>query len=122
MSRLDELLQQYMDIKKQEDELATKKESLSTEIRTLLEKEPKMKYEGASNKASLIEKILYKYEDEAAIINYLNCNKLNEIYIVKKIDTSKFNKELKSKGTLYNHLKRYISESKTLALSVSEVK
>lgn len=122
MSRLDWLLEQYLEVKKQEEEIAAKKEKLASEIKSYLENEPNMKYESANTRAALVEKVNFKYTDETAIFNYLNSNKLNDVYTIKKIDTTKFNKELKTKGILYNHLKNYITESVTTALNVSEVK
>lgn len=122
MNELELLLEQFIEIKKQEELLATKKEILSSKIRNLLEKEPKMKYEGSKNKASLVEKVTYKYDDEIGIISYLTMKGIKDIYTTQKINTTKLNSELKNKGTLYESIKGYITENKTLALSVSEVK
>lgn len=122
MEKLEMLLEEFMEIKKQEDILAAKKEIVSKEIKNLLEKEPKMKYEGTKNKASLVEKVTYKYSDEIGIISYLTMKGLRDSYTTNKIDTSKLNAELKNKGVLYNDIKKYIVENKTLALTVSEVK
>lgn len=121
MDKLESLLEQFLEIKRQEEALAEKKEVLSNQIKLLLEKEPNMKYKGANSKASLVEKITYKYNDEIGIISYLTMKGIKDIYTTSKINTTKLNTELKNKGILYENIKNYITENKTMSLSVSEV-
>lgn len=122
MDKLETLLEQFVKLKKQEELLAERKELLSKKIKNLLEKEPNMKYDGSKSKASLVEKTTYKYDDEIGIISYLTRKGIKDMYTSQKINTTKLNSELKNKGTLYENIKGYITENKTLALTVSEVK
>lgn len=115
---MDELIEQYMELKAQEEEIKNKKEVLANQIKELLEKEPKMKYETNEYVAKLVERTNFSYLDETAIINYITSKGLSDIYLTKKINTSKLNSELKNKGSLYNATKQYLTESVVKALDI----
>lgn len=117
---LDSLLDAYLEVKRQEDELSIRKNDLADKIKNLLENEPKGKYESSNGiKATLVEKTIFKYVDETAIINYITKKGLKDIFLVKKIDTTKFNNELKTKGSLFEDVKSYVAESKQKSLTVN---
>ena len=115
---MDELIKQYIELKTQEEEIKAKKDVLSNQIKELLEKEPDMKYSTSDYVAKLIEKTNFSYNDETAIINYITAKGLSDIYLTKKINTSKLNSELKNKGSLYNATKQYLTENIVKALDV----
>ena len=117
---LDSLLDSYVDIKRQEEELVSRKNDLADKIKSLLENEPNGKYESSTGlKATLVEKTVFKYNDETAIINYITKKGLKDIFLVKKIDAIKFNNELKTKGSLFEDVKSFVIESKQKSLTVN---
>ena len=119
---LEEMLKEYLELKKQEDEIAAKKEELGKKIKEELKNLPGRKYDANGLKASITDKTTFKYDDEAAIVNYIIQKGLSEIYLSKKIDATKFNKELKNEGMLYESVKPYLTKNVSEALSVSENK
>ena len=119
---LEEMLNEYLELKRQEDELAAKKEELGNKIKAELKNLPGRKYTENGFKATLTDKVTFKYDDEAAIVNYIIQKGLSEIYLSKKIDATKFNKELKNEGMLYESVKPYLTKNVSEALSVSESK
>lgn len=116
---LDEKIKRYFELKDEIAVLETEKDQLSESIKAMIGVFPDQAYttpDGYS--AKLIEKTTYKYNDETAIIKYLNDKNLADTYMVKKFDTTKINKELKNHGILFNDLKEYISEVLTESLTV----
>lgn len=117
---LDALIEQYLALKVQEDDIVSRKNDIATQIKQLLENEPNGKYETPSGvKATLVEKTTFKYTDEIGILSYLSMKGLKDSFTSNKIDTTKFNAELKAKGSLYNAVKDYITESKQKSLTVT---
>lgn len=123
VDNLDSLVRQYLSVKIEEEAIVARKNELADKIKELLENEPNGKYvtEGGT-KATLVEKTTFKYNDETAIMNYLTMKGLKDVYMVKKIDTTKFNAELKVKGALFEDVKSYITESKQKSLTITEGK
>lgn len=116
---LEQLLDQYMETVEQINALSEKKTAIGNMIKVMLANEPDKKYKENGYKASLTQKTTFTYNDETAIRNYITQKGLSDIYFEKKINTSKLNGELKSKGILYENLKEYFTENITEALSVS---
>ena len=118
---LDEKIKKYFELKQEIERLDAEKEELSESIKAMVGIFPDQAYttpDGYS--AKVVSKTNYKYADETAIINYFNNKKLGDIYLIRKIDTSKLNKELKTHGVLYNDLSNYIVESISDSLTVKE--
>lgn len=120
---IDEKIKEYFELKNQIDELTKKKDELASSLKEELQAYPEGKLtEDGRYKAKIVSRTTYKYTDETAIINYLTQRGLSEIYITKKIDTTKFNKELKNKGVLYEALKNSIVENTSDSLTVDDMK
>ena len=115
---LDDLIKEFLEIKHQEEELKSKKEELSSQIKTLLESEKDEKYVCSNGSAKLISKTTYTYNDEAAIMNYIISKGLSDVYLVKKVNTTKFNSELRNKGILFEAVKNYVTENVSKSLEV----
>ncbi|WP_300924583.1 hypothetical protein [uncultured Clostridium sp.] len=116
---LEEMLKEYLEIKKQEEELTTKKNELATKIKEELKKLPNRKYDENGIKACVTDKITFKYNDQTAIINYITQKGLSDIYLNKSINTTVFNTELKNEGVLFENVKQYITKNLTESLTVS---
>lgn len=118
---LDNMIKEYIDIQKQEEEIKAKKEQLGLQIKEALANEPDATYITAEgNRAMMVEKTTFKYTDELAIMNYIKTKGLSDVYLTTKIDTTKFNKELKSEGMLFEAVKSFVTKTITEALTVKE--
>lgn len=85
----------------------------------MLVNEPDKKYEDNEGySAKSISKITYKYTDETGIIDYLTRKGLSDIYLIKKIDTTKLNKELKNEGELYKAVDKFVCKNISESLEV----
>ena len=116
---LQEKVKRYYEIKKQIDDLTSLKDSIGEEIKDMLVNELDKKYEDNEGySAKSINRITYKYNDETGIIDYLTRKGLSDIYLVKKIDTTKLNKELKNEGELYKALDKFVSKNISESLEV----
>ena len=113
---LDNLIEEFKKVQDEIDVLEKRKEELSAQLKNLIED----KYITKDGKyvATIVEKSTFNYNDEKAIIEYLTKNNLNDIYLTTKINTTKFNKELKEKGMIFENVKPYITETLTEALTV----
>ena len=119
MTQLDEKIKRFYDLKKQIEDLTILKESLSDEIKNLIINEPDKKYENSDGYlVKCISRITYKYADETGIVDYLTKKGLSDIYMTKKIDSTKLNKELKNEGELYKALKNYIVKNVSESLEI----
>lgn len=114
---LNENLERYYQLQKEVEE--REEEMKSPKEETVKE----MEIEGISSQntglveGKIINKASFKYTDEIAILNYLRSHRLND-FISTKVNTTAMNKELKSKGALYEDLKNYCSENSSITLSV----
>ena len=115
---LNELIKEFLEINHQEEELKAKKDELSAQIKALLEKEPNEKFVGSNGSAKLVSKTTFTYNDETAIMNYIISKGFSDVYLTKKINTTKFNSELKTKGALYDATKSYFTENVSKSLEV----
>lgn len=116
---LNENIKKYYEIKKQIEELTNLKDSIGEEIKKSLLNMPDKKYENDEGYlAKSTDRVTYKYNDETGIIDYLTRKGLADIYLAKKIDTTKLNKELKSEGELYKALDKFVTKNITESLEV----
>lgn len=115
---LDSMLEQYQNIKTREEEIKKEKEELGNKIKELLKHNENNKYEGNLYKANLVNKTTFKYNDVSGLMQYVVSKGLSDLYLVKEINTTKLNKDLKQKGKLYEDVKGYITEQITESLTV----
>ena len=118
INNLDLILEQYQNIKTREEEIKKEKEELGNKIKELLKHNENNKYEGNLYKASIVNKTTFKYNDVSGLMQYVVSKGLSDLYLVKQINTTKFNKDLKQKGKLYEDVKGYITEQITESLTV----
>lgn len=118
MEKLEQLLEEYTNIKNQIDLLNNKKNELSEEIKDILDSMGG-KYSNNGYKAAIVEKVTFTYDDKTAIINYIIKKGLKDIYLTTEISSTKLNTELKKGGTLYERLKKYMTKNITESLTVT---
>lgn len=116
---LAEKVEEFYALKTELEELELKKEQLGLEIKTLLQGEPDLTFECDGYKATLVPRTTFTYQDETSILTYLIQKGLGEVYLTKKINTTKLNKELKTGGQLYESLKNYVTKTVSNQLNVS---
>lgn len=116
---LAEKVEEFYALKIELEELEHKKEQLGLEIKTLLKEEPDLTFECDGYKATLVPRTTFTYQDETSILTYLIQKGLGEVYLTKKINTTKLNKELKTGGQLYESLKNYVTKTVSNQLNVS---
>lgn len=117
---LEQMLNEYLELKKQEKEIKAKKDELGTKIKEELKKLPERKYNANGYKALIINKTNFEYNDEAGIINYIKAKGLSDIYLTTEIETTKFNDELKKEGTLFENVKSFVTKNLTETLNVAK--
>ena len=116
---LNEKLNRYYELQEQVKELSDEMDSLKSEIISDMENEGITNQKTDEVEGKLVNKTLFKYTDEIAILKYLRDNKLDN-FIQSKVNSS-INKELKTKGKLYEDLKLYCSETNSTQLSVKHL-
>lgn len=114
---LNEKLEIYYQLQKETEEREEEMKSLKEEIVKEMEVEGITSQNTGLVEGKIINKTSFKYTDEVAILNYLRSHRLNN-FISNKVNTTVMNKELKSKGALYEDLKNYCSENSSVTLSV----
>ena len=119
MEKLEQLLEEYTNIKNQIDLLNNKKNELSEEIKDILDSMGG-KYSNNGYKAAIVEKVTFTYDDKTVIINYIIKKGLKDIYLTTEISSTKLNNELKKGGTLYERLKKYMTKNITESLTVKK--
>lgn len=116
---MDDKIRDYYRLKEEIEMLTAKKDLLGNAIKKDMEKYPDgYTTKDGRYKVKIVPKTMIKYRDESAIIEYLNSKGLSDNYVIKKLDTTKLNKELKNRGLLYEAVKNNISESIIESLSV----
>ena len=117
---LNENLEKYYQLQKEIEEREEEMKALKESIIKEMELEGVTSQNTGKVEGKIINKTSFKYTDEVAILNYLRSHRLNN-FISNKVNTSAMNKELKNKGTLYEDLKSYCSESSSTTLSVKSI-
>lgn len=113
---LDENIKKYAELQAEIERLTNETKALK---QTILD-EMGM-YSSVSTKegfiASISKRDTIKYNDELGIIRYLEENNLNQ-FVVKKVDSTNLNKELKKSTSLNESLKSMYTTTTTIALTV----
>ena len=119
---LDQLFVEYNKIQEQEKEIKNQKDSLKADILKALEEKQLLEYVSTDGtlKGSIVNKETIKYEDEFAIIKYLKENNLNK-FVKETIDTTNFNKELKSSKLLQESLSGTFISTTVPALTIKKI-
>lgn len=118
---LDEMIDEYASLKVTADSIAQDLEALRNQITQELESRGLNEYTSEQNNlAKLTSKTSIKYEDEIALIQYCKKNGLGFL-ISEKLNTSEFNKKLKSSEVLSESLQSYYKEIPSTSLSVKKV-
>ena len=115
---LNKKLCEYISIQKQEKELKAQKDALKKSILELMGEEKE--YDNGYTSATIVDKENFTYDDEVAIIAYLENNGY-EKYVVKNIDTA-INKLLKEDVESLSAIKPYYTKSLTESLTIKEIK
>lgn len=115
---LNENVKKYSELKKQADiikaELEALKESIVEDMNA--QKQTVFSTEDGVT-AKLVTKVTFDYTDEPGMIKWLeDCGLTN--YIVKKINTTSLNKELKKSGMLNEGLSPMFVKKESLSLTV----
>lgn len=115
---LDILVNEYAEKQDQLNDLKADLEAMKVVIIENMENQGLCKFTTPDGlNVSLTYKDLIKYSDEPAIIQYCEENGLNN-YIVKKVNTTALNKDLKKSESLTESLNKYYTVNKTKALTV----
>lgn len=115
---LNDLLEKYAEVQEEENNIKAIKEELKNNIVHELALIGETSYTTDTNiKGSVAMKQTVKYDDEIAIIDYLQNNGMSN-FLKTVIDTSNFNKTLKTSQVLQESLKGKYSISESPALTV----
>lgn len=118
---IEEDINSFLELRAKIDELTKQKDILADKIKQALVSEPNNKYVSKTGiKVTLVSSTTFKYTDENAIINYLNKQGTAGMYITKKLDTTKLNKELRLEGSLYENVKAFVNKITTESLKVTD--
>ena len=109
----------YIRLQKEQEELKTKAEELKVAIIEEMEKQGIVSTEVDNYGVNLSVRETIKYSDEPSIIRYCESNGLTN-YIVKKVNTTSLNKELKKKNSLTEDLASYYVTTQSKVLTVKE--
>lgn len=122
MKNLDALLEEYIVLQEQEAAIKAAKESIKSEFVDTLNQLGTNSYTSTSGrlKGTLALKSSVKYNDEVAIIKYLQDNGMSS-YLKTVIDTTNFNKTLKTSKVLQESLAGKFTVSETPTLTVKRV-
>ena len=117
---LEQLVNDYVELQKQEAELKEKKESLKLDIMEAMQDNKVSKYltdDGIT--AQLQYKVTFKYTNEKELISKLEEDGLGA-FIMKAVNTKAFNSALKASDELLSDDKygKYIEQQLTTALVV----
>ena len=114
MKELDSLINQYVEVTKQLDEITLKKNDLRSSILSMMCGTDKYTSDSGTT-ASVIMKTTISYPDENALLQRLH--ELNlDTYIIKTIDKKRFNDAVKKQQSIKDSVSSLISvvESKEL--------
>lgn len=116
MEFIEEQIKAYIDIKNQIEELEAKKNEIGETIKDYLKTAEGKKFDGQNYKAALVDKTLFKYTDEAAIVRYIKRYNLKN-YLKETINTKVLNDDLKKGGSLEEDLKEYFVKTSSEQLN-----
>lgn len=116
---LNEKIINYTKLQKEQEELKVKADELKNLIISEMEEQGLVSTSVDNYSVTVSTRESIKYSDEPAIISYCESNGLTN-YIVKKVNTTALNKELKKKNTLTESLSPYYTTSQAKVLTVKE--
>lgn len=115
---LNQKVDMYAVLQKEAEELKAKMDALKAEIIEDMESEGLVKTTTDNDTSvSLVYKETIKYSDEPAILKYCEDRGLNN-YVVKKVNTTALNKDLKKSSSLTEDLNSFYLVNKTKVLTV----
>ena len=117
---LNTSVKEYLALQEELETIKAKMAELKTEIVNDMEEAGLSTFEVDNVKAQVVSKETIKYTDELAIIKYLEDNGLDR-FIVKKIDATSMNKELKKSSTLNESLNSYVARTTAPSLIVKNI-
>ena len=117
---LDTSVKEYLALQEEMEAIKTKMAELKATIVEEMDTAGVSTYQVDDVKAQVVNKEIIKYTDELAMIKYLEANGLDK-FIVKKVDTTTMNKELKKSATLNESLNSYVSKSIAPTLIVKNI-
>lgn len=118
---LEEKVKKYFELSQQMKALKDEADALKDEIVAQMEAADLKKVNIDNLTASITPKEYVKYTDELAILGFLkNQGYMN--FVKESVDTTNFNKALKTNNSLQENLKGYYTTTISSSLSVKEAK
>lgn len=114
---LTEKIQKYIELQKQKTELEEDINQWKEDIIEQMDAEGVNKVEVNDSTAQLSSKTTIKYTDETELIRYLKANGYGR-YVVEKVDSTPFNKELKKGGALTESVSHLFSQAESKVLTI----
>lgn len=120
---MKELVRKYAELQAKEEALKLEKASLKEQIVAEMDSLSITKWEDVEEglSANIVLKETVKYTDEPAIIKWAKENGYGS-YVVEKVDTTKFNKQLKTSNILNESVGTYLTKTVAPSLTVKEIK
>lgn len=116
---IEEKINEIISLEHQKEELEAKQDVLKAEVMAEMDQNGLKKVSTNEADVTKANKVTYSYTDEAAIMDYIKSNGLDN-YLEVKIRKTDFNKELSKKGSLYESLSGKFSTSETPYLKIKE--
>lgn len=116
---LDNLLESYVKLQKEEERLADEKTNLKNQILEELDKLGVNKYSYDNITATVADRESFKYNDELAMIQWCKNNGYSAL-IKESVNTTAMNKELKKSNLLTESLNTYYTKTLSKSLTVKE--
>lgn len=113
----NKLIEEYIKLSKNLDEINARKSELKNQIMEAMGGETE--YENGSFKVTISDKENFKYNDEVAMISFLEKNGY-ENFVIKTINTA-LNKKLKENPESLEGLKPYYTKTVSKTLTVKEI-
>ena len=117
---LDTSVKEYLALQEELETIKAKMAELKTEIVNDMDAAGLSTYEVDDVKAQVVNKETIKYTEELALIKYLEDNGFGR-FVVKKVDTTSMNKELKKSTTLNESLSDYVARTTAPTLIVKNI-
>jgi hypothetical protein len=117
---LNENVKKYLELKKQADKIKEELDSLKDFIVEEMNSQNQTTFSTEDGiTAKMISKITFDYQDEPAMIKWLEDNGQTS-FIVKKVNTTSLNKELKTSTLLTEGLNSMYVKKSSVSLIVSQ--
>jgi hypothetical protein len=117
---LNENVKKYLELKKQADKIKEELDSLKDSIVEEMNSQNQTTFSTEDGiTAKMISKITFDYQDEPAMIKWLEDNGQTS-FIIKKVNTTSLNKELKTSTLLTEGLNSMYVKKSSVSLIVSQ--